>query len=413
MKNIQFSSVLLFCLLIPFIMMFSIGPGQTPYWLFGIIFFLLLGYIVLDLVQLKDKTYELTKKIVLWLIIVVVIGSSFVSAIIVRHQSSPIYQVHDIVVQQEAAVRYLIHGKNPYKETYFGTPLEQWNYSDKEINPALYHFVMEPFYLIFAVPFYFVANHTVGFFDGRMPLLFLFIVSAIIGMKLIEDEKKKLLFLTIFIFNPAMLPYILEGRSDIFMYAFFIASILFLDKKKFVVSSIFLALAFCVKQSIWPIFPFFVAYLLFTVKNKRTIFYSIISFSIVFLVITMPFYFWDPKAYMDSTIYYLSGQTVHSYPISGYGFGRVLLDLHVIKDSHAYYPFLYWQIAFCLPLLVILLYYLKKNPSLSRFVVVYGIFLFVYWYFSRYFHNSHLGFLTLVFITAYFLEKKNPNYKKQ
>lgn len=387
-------------------MMVRIGAGETPYWLFGIIFFLLLGYIVLDLLKLKEKTYELAKKMVLWVIIGIVIGSSFFSAIIVRHQTQPIYMVHDIVLQQEAAIRFLIHGKNPYKETYFGTPLEQWNYSDKEVNPALYHFVMEPFYLLFAIPFYFVANHTIGYFDGRIPLLFLFIGSAVIGTQLIKDQKDKLLFLVLFIFNPAMLPYVLEGRSDMFMYGFFIFSLYVLDKKKPVLASIPLALAFCVKQSIWPILPFYLAYLLFTVKNKRTVFYSIAVFALVFLAIVIPFFAWDPKAYLDSTIYYLSGQTVHSYPISGYGFGRVLVDFDFIKDGKAYYPFIYWQIAICIPLLIALLMYLKKNPSLSRFVLVYGIFLMVYWYFSRYFHNSHLGYLSLVFLTSYFLIDK-------
>ena len=38
MKNIKFDSILLFVLVIPFIMTYRIGPNDTPYWLFGLIF---------------------------------------------------------------------------------------------------------------------------------------------------------------------------------------------------------------------------------------------------------------------------------------------------------------------------------------------------------------------------------------
>src|SRR5258706_10596424 len=111
MKNIKFDSVLLFALLIPFIMTFSLSPGSTPLWLFGLIFLGLLLYIIVDLdfITLKFQAILRIKSTLLWVLVVGVIGVVMGSAIIVRHQSSPTYNIHDIILQQEAAVKFLVH----------------------------------------------------------------------------------------------------------------------------------------------------------------------------------------------------------------------------------------------------------------------------------------------------------------
>lgn len=405
--NIKLDSILLFALVIPFIMSVQLSPGETPFLLFGLIFFGLLFYLILDLLKLNSSLYHKLKHGLLWFLMVVVLGSAFVSAIIVRHQTAPIYQVHDIILQQEGAIRFFLDGKNPYSVTYFGTPLEEWHYSPTEVNPALYHFVMSPFYLLFPLPFYFFSLPLFGFFDGRMPLFFLFLILLILSDLLIKGQDKKRLFLTLIAFNPAMLGYTLEGRSDIFMFAFLFLALFLLQKKRLSLSGIPMALAFSIKQSVWPILPFYLAYLFFKKKNFLTTIKLLVPFIITVGVIIGPFLAWDAKAFLDSTIFYLSGNTPNSYPISGYGLGMLLYQLGIIKDLHQYYPFQIWQILIGLPLLVILIRFLKKAPTVSRLILVYGIFLFVFWYLSRYFNNSHLGYLSMVFITSYFWPEEN------
>ncbi len=398
MSKLSLSGVVLFALVIPFIMTYGIGPGSTPYWLFGIIFALLLGYLAL----------AKFRSILLWLIIVLVIGSASFSAISVRHRTAPVYQVHDIVLQLESAVQFFLHGQNPYATTYFGTPLEQWHYSDIQINPALYHFVMMPWYLLFSLPFYFLSNSFFGFFDGRLPLVFLFGVLLVLAWRLLRrSPERHRLFLVLLAFNPATLGYFLEGRSDIFAFTFLFVALFLLDKKRYFLAGIPLALAFATKQSIWPIFPFYLAFLWLvsgrkigmTVKN-------FLPFVVVFSLVVGPFFVWDPKAFLDSTVFYLSGTAPNSYPISGYGWGMVLGQIGVIENLHDYYPFWIWQLAICLPLALFLLRWLAKSYEVKRLIICYGIFTFVFWYFSRYFNNSHLGYLSMVFITAYFWPSK-------
>lgn len=391
-------------------MQYRIGPGDTPFWLFGFIFVALLGYIVLDLLPLKELLYNRYKNIVLWITILTVLGSAFGSTIIVRHQVAPIYGVHDVVLQQEAAIRYFIHGKNPYQETYFGTPLQDWHYSDTDVNPALYHFVMEPFYLLFAVPFYFVSNHAIGYFDGRIPLLALFLSLLILAFTLVKDEEKKRTFVSLLAFNPAMLGYTLEGRSDIYMFAFMFAGLFLLYKKRVFWAGIAIGLAFMIKQSIWPFLPLYLFYIvILALQEKRDVrtvtlylVKNISGFIGVCLSFMSPFLLWNSKAFLDSTVFYLAGNDIHSYPISGYGFGMVAYQFGWIKNVHAYYPFTLWEIGLGIPTLFALGYLLWKRPTIPMLIFSYGIFLFVFWYFSRYFNNSHLGYLSMVFLTAYF-----------
>lgn len=389
-------SILLFCLVTPFIMAYRLSPGETPYWFFGLIFVLMLGYLVIK--------KEGVKSLLIWLVIILVIGSAYYSAIIVRHQTAPVYGVHDIILQSESAVQFLLAGKNPYSTTYFGTPLEQWHYSATEINPALFHFVMMPAYLIFSLPFYFLSISLFNFFDGRLPLLFLFLVLLILVWKsVVGNPEKRRLFLTILAFNPATLGYFLEGRSDIFVFTFLFWSWYLLKKRKYSLAGIPLALALATKQSTWPIIPFYLVFL-WLVKKRDFIetLKNLLPLVFVFALLVLPFLVWDWPAFLRSTIFYLSGSIPHSYPIAGYGWGMVLNQLGVIGDVHGYYPFWLWQLIIGLPLLLILIRWLVKSPQVNRLIFIYGIFTLVFWYFSRYFNNSHLGYLSLVFLTAYF-----------
>lgn len=409
MKNFSLSSVFLFPLVIFFIMQYRISPGDTPYWLFGIIFALLLSYLLIDLIQINVSLYEKIKNILLWVIVAIVLGAGFSSSIIVRHQTTPIYGVNDIVIQQEAAIRFFLHGKNPYSTSYFSTPLVQWNYSPTDVNPALYHFVMEPLYFLFAIPFYVVSNHTIGYFDGRIPLLFLFGVLLIAAFLIPEKYDEKRLFVALLAFNPATLGYAIEGRSDIYMFAFSFLGFFLLWKRKFWWAGILLGCAFMIKQSIWPFLPLYLIYLFFvfreksnTIKAIQQTLKNLLGFFIVILGMGLPFYLWNNKAFLQSTIFYLSGNDPHSYPISGYGFSMILHEFGFIKDVHAYYPFIYWQIGFGLPILAILIWHLYKKTTVSRLILSYGIFLFIFWYLARYFNNSHVGYLSMIFLTAYF-----------
>lgn len=413
MKNMRLSpsSVVLAALLVPVIMTYQIFPGDTNYFQFGLIFLGLFINFSLDIVKIPEKKYYLYKYILFWTLLALSVGGAFISAIIVRHTVAPVFQIHDIILQLEAAIQFFRHGVNPWAATYLNTYMASWHYSDSMVNPALYHFVMMPFYLLFSLPFYFLANHTIGYFDGRIPLYFLYFSLLVAAFKFIKDKEKKLLFVTLLAFNPAMFSYTLEGRSDVFMFAFLFAGLVLLFKKRYSYAGIFLALAFAVKQSIWPILPLYFGYVYFlTFRVSKTI-KRLLSFVVTFLILVVPFFLWNPTAFLDSTVLYLSGNTLHSYPISGYGLGMMLHQIGIIKDLNSSYPFIIWQVVIIVPLLCYLLYLLKKNTNVRMLILAYALLALVYWYLSRYFNNSHMGYLTMVFLTAYFWPESSEEHE--
>src|SRR3989344_2122405 len=233
-----------------------------------------------------------------------------------------------------------------------------------------------------------------------MPLIFSFFAILAAVTYWVKPENRTLA-LTLFAFNPGTIDYFVEGRSDFGMFVFLVLSLLLLYKKKVLWSCLFLALAFCVKQSIWPFFPLYFYYI-YREYNKK-LFTGLGVFGITFLAIVMPFLLWDTQAFLDSTVFYLTSSGETNYPISGYGFGMLMHQLGVISDVHGYFPFTIFQLGVGLPVLVGLCMWLSNKPSIRNLLFSYGIFLFVFWYFSRYFNNSHIGFISSIFLISYFI----------
>jgi uncharacterized membrane protein len=406
-------TVLLLALSLPWPLKYRIFPMEgTPYVLFGVYFVLLLAYIALDLGWLRMRTLQgkwRAKLAVLIAVIAIAAGGPLITAIVDRSRIAPVFGVHDIILQLEAAMRYLIDGINPYRATYFGTHMEAWHYAEfgkDAVNPALYHFIMPPWYVIF--PFFFYPFVKIfGFFDGRLPLLFTFVGMLTLLAVWIKDYQKKILALIIVAFHPVMFDYLLEGRSDHFAFFWLLLALYLLHRKRFVLAAVVYALAMLSKQTIWLSFPFVILYVSKDVAKQSVtrIVLVISAFLGTVALVLGPFLVWDPSAYWESTVAFLQGSTPVSYPVAGYGLGMVLYQLGVIKDIHAYYPFVYWQAAVLLPTLWFLIRWFRAKRSAGRLLIAYSVFLFVFWYFSRYFHNSHLGYISLVLSVGYFLEE--------
>lgn len=400
-------SLLLFALSIPIVMQYRILPVDgTPYWLFGVLFFILGFHVTIscfpDVLGRYQRNLSSIKLSLLICTLCITMVGSIGTAMFDRAKTAPSYNVHDIILQQESAMRYLIVGKNPYKETYFGTQVESFHYAElgkDAVNPALYHFVMPPWYLLFPFVFYYPSIHSVGFFDGRMALLFTMGMLLVFLWYWFRDKAIARIAIVLSAISPAVIHYFIEGRSDVFALGWLMGALVFLGKKRYVFSSIFLALSLLSKQTTWFILPFYMLYLWKQTAKNRTFFWmAAFMCAVVGVLFVAPFLIWDGTAFIESVVLYLTGNAATSYPVSGYGLSMVLFDAGVITDIHAFYPFVYWQIAIALPLLVVLLKWLWNKPSESKLMMAYAIFLCVYWYLSRYFNNSHLGYLSMLFV---------------
>lgn len=408
MMSPTLDALLLYALSIPIVMQYRLLPiDGTPYWLFGILFIVLTTNVVIsgypNILGAWKKHLDKIKDIILIIVLSIVLVGVLGTAMVDRARTAPVYGVHDIILQQEAAMRYLIVGKNPYKETYFGTQVESFNYDEpgdtEAVNPALYHFVMPPWYLLFPFSFYYSARPVLGYFDGRFVSLFCMIALLLIIRKWFRHPAVGRSAIILSALSPAVFDYFIEGRSDVFAFFWLVFSLFLLERKKYIWSAVIVALAFMSKQTTWFVFPFYFVYMWVSVRASiKRVIASLSMILIVVMILAIPFMVWDSRAFLNSVIFYLSGNAPHSYPVSGYGLSMVLKEVGIIRDIHAYYPFAIWQAVFGIPALLGLSMWLRKSPTMSKLLIAYGVLLTIIWYTSRYFNNSHLGYISMIFV---------------
>lgn len=408
MMSPTLDALLLYALSIPIVMQYRLLPiDGTPYWLFGILFIVLTTNVVIsgypNILGAWKKHLDKIKDIILIIVLSIVLVGVLGTAMVDRARTAPVYGVHDIILQQEAAMRYLIVGKNPYKETYFGTQVESFNYDEpgdtEAVNPALYHFVMPPWYLLFPFSFYYSARPVLGYFDGRFVSLFCMIALLLIIRKWFRHPAVGRSAIILSALSPAVFDYFIEGRSDVFAFFWLVFSLFLLERKKYIWSAVIVALAFMSKQTTWFVFPFYFVYMWVSVRASiKRVIASLSMILIVVMILAIPFMVWDSRAFLNSVIFYLSGNAPHSYPVSGYGLSMVLKEVGIIRDIHAYYPFAIWQAVFGIPALLGLSMWLRKLPTMSKLLIAYGVLLTIIWYTSRYFNNSHLGYISMIFV---------------
>lgn len=334
---------------------------------------------------------------------------------IMRQATAPWQYTHDGAIQVEESIKYLLQGKNPYTEDYLGTPLAKWEYGfgGEQENPALYHNVYLPFIFLFSTPFYLVGKHVTGWYDQRLVYLCLFVCTLWPLMKHAVAVTRKLSLLIVFGLNFYAAFYMVWGVNDSFVMFWLIVSTYLLRKDKTTLSALSLGLACASKQTAWLFVPFFLTYIWIRAPSpgRWASLRKAYPLLAVPLLLIGPFLLWDAGAFLDDTYLYLSGQAASSYPISGLGFGALLVALGLIRED-SYFPFALFQAVFCLPLLIFLLRRQLSSNMVKQCWLGYGLLLFTTFFFSRYFNDSHLGVIVSALGLAYFSEADHLEVQK-
>jgi len=394
---------------------FGLEYFKTFYMVLFFIVFVL--YIIFEIKEKTDnKSFFYPKlAIVLFCILFASISSVFMLIENGRGPNGYLY-IHDGALQTEIATQKLLSGRNFYTEDFSGTVLDSWN---DDANPhyflgerlhdniAIYHYVYLPVYPILSAPIFLLTKSIFNFYDERLLFYPAFLGALFILYKLVKDREKKLLALTLFGFNPFFLHDLIEGKNDILILFFLLLVAYLLQKKKFVWSSIILALAVFSKQTVWPFVPFYFFYLFFQKKNWRESLIYVWQKTkwgiIVGILIIFPFIIWDVGAFWEDVYLYPSGALGTSYPITGFGLSRFLYRFGAISSIHDYYPFYIWQFVFCVPLALWLIKKQRKNNSISFMLLAYAILLATFWFFSRFFQSNYVVFIYQLLVITYFL----------
>lgn len=410
---IGIDAIVLFVLVVKFLTLFTVRSSvylfalTENYLAFSVVPLLVLGlYTTVSLIHKKPSTAPLRIGMVVALGIFL-IGSLFSLQIVARNHSLPYLYIHDGSVQTEDAIAALRSGKNPYAIDYsqrtFGAFPDGFSEATRP-NPAWTHHVYLPLQLLVGLPLAALSQRLFGFFDMRFVYLVSFIVTVVSAALLQPIRERRIIVLILMLFNPVFIQFFLSGFNDIFFLAWIALGSLLLKRQHWLWAGLAFGAAFASKQSAWFLIPFYVAYLYATAgatDRFRVTIRRLLPAFVVAGVIIVPFFLWSPSDFIDDTIRYASGSTMLSYPISGSGLGQLLLSAGVIHSQWDNYPFWIFQVLLGVPLLVVLIRWQLKNATVSRMLAAYGVFSFAMWFVSRFFNDSYVGVLSVIFLLSY------------
>ncbi len=405
--------IVLWMLVLKFLPMFYVRASvylfslNERYLVFNIIPIVLLGLYAAASTARRWKNSAYMRFLIIGFLGVFLIGSYLGLQFFARHNSQPYLYIHDGAVQTEDAITALRSGHNPYAVDYskgaFGAFPDTFSEATRP-NPAWDHYVYLPLPLLLGVPFAWAADATVGWFDIRMMYAVFFVVMVLSMVALAREKEHKILTLIIVLFNPYFVQFFIAGFNDVFFLGLIALAALLLQRRRLMWAAVAFGAAIASKQPAWFLFPFFVAFVYGAVpligRWKATL--KVVAIAVGSATLAMlPFFIWSPSHFIDSTIRYAIGGAALSYPISGFGFGQLLVSSGFIHSMWDAYPFWIWQALVGIPLLIVLIRWQLKSNTVTRMLISFIFFTLVLLFFSRYFNDSHLGMLSMMLVLAF------------
>jgi len=370
-------------------------------------------YLVISITKIKLSwtTIHRAKLLLLLLIIALTTVLSTANLIYLRTQHQPHEYIHDHPLQIEEAIKFLLAGENPYTKDYLDTPMSKWN--GWTTNPALYHLASLPSAIFLPLPVFFLGQQLFGWFDYRIITLLFLVIASFSVYKLIKRKDFRLIALMSLWLNPLFTPHFIFGVEDAVFLGVVLLSLLLIKKKMISLSLLLMAIAVAEKQSAWFIFPFYFYYLHQKGHFNKDGWKKILIFFGTILVIVGPFLLWDWRSFIQDIYYYASGALATSYPIKGFGISPLLVERGIILGVGSYFPFWIPQVLILTPLLIWLLTAQKRQQTLGQVMLNYGMLLWVFWFLSRFFNNTYVGLLSVIFTIGGLLWlEQNPSKKR-
>lgn len=315
------------------------------------------------------------------------------------------------VLQTEATIAFFLQGKNPYAEDYTQTPMATWGHPD--FRTALYHYPYLPWTFIFSAPFYWLGQ-ALGFYDQRLVYLLLLTFALTLAPQLAHSGRTKLAVVATVGLNPLLALDVIFGQNDLFVFCWLLFSLVAWHywvrhptkaTWALTLSLLCFGLACASKPTAWFFAPFYGLLLLANHDTKRYQWWQgwpalmwlglrqSMPAIITFALLVLPYALWNPFAFYDDVWRWSNGQGETGYQIWGWGASNFVLALGWVSSRFAQWPF--WRVELCvaLPLLLWFLQRQRRHNTLATACWHYGVFLFVFFYSSRFLNENYLSYI--------------------
>ena len=369
----------------------------------------LLLYLLADEGLRGERLRHGTKLALIWAIVLLTIFAPALKMVALRQGSGPASYCHDGgVIQTEATIEYLLQGKNPYVEDYLSTPMADWGIN--EFRTALYHYPYLPWTFLFSAPFKLLSVAALGWYDQRFVYLLLFGLTLLLAPRLARGRQAQLLLLMLIGLNPIMGNDVIYGQNDSFVLAWIVLSLWLWRQGQRGgrgrgwqwASAAAFGLACASKPTAWFLAPFYLVLVAGGATDdlwrrpaawlQRAWCNAWPALAVAALLI-LPYLAWNPAAMVDDVWRWSNGTSHTAFQIWGWGAANLVLALGWVRSRFDFWPFWVPQLLAGAPLLGFLLWRQVRENTPGRALWGYGLFLLVFFFFSRFLNENYLGFV--------------------
>ncbi len=312
------------------------------------------------------------------------------------------YGSHDGLVQSEVAAQMLLHGTNPYAASFQGTAFAVFHPPKfgQAVNPVLAHYPYPPAVILLTAPAVLISMATSWPVDGRIMTALAYVVLVILLIRASKDFRYRTWVTIGFVANPLLIIYPLVGFNDIFFLVFIVATTLLARGRRWLLAGVMLGCALASKQTAFIALPLWVWWLWEEVRQHRLsspVAWRSIAWTVgVTTMIYLPFIAWNPSAFYDDVIRYVSGVIPHTYPIGGDSLYQFLVLSKAVPDAWAATrPFIGLVIAAAISL-PIGAYWIRRRPTAGQWLTSVVMVTFVISLANRYVYENYVSGLVLL-----------------
>lgn len=321
------------------------------------------------------------------------------------------YGSHDGAIQSEVAAQMLLEGKNPYDTSFVNTPFNFFHPPKygQPVNPVLNHYAYPPLVPLLNLPVALWSKVTGWPPDGRIMTTLAYIIFVLLVLRVSPNLQYRMWVAIGFLANPFLLLYPLIGFNDIFFLLFIVATALFARQRRWLVAGAMLGLSLAAKQTAFLVLPLWGWWLWQEVHHQRlssrAAWRSIFWTSGVAAALYVPFVAWNPAAFYDDVVHYVSGVIPFTYPIGGDSLYQFLILFRQVPDAWVATPPLIGMLVAALISLPIGAWWIRRRPTAAQWLLSVVMVTFMVSLANRYLYENYVSGLVLLALVSLGLTK--------
>lgn len=308
----------------------------------------------------------------------------------------PNASIIDGALLNDAAADRLLGGHDPYVGDFLNTQMRAFYLSDVPVNFGLARFVYMPGMALLDVPLRMLHSDRANFSWLFLPGL-LALAAAAWSLGVTRAGKEAAVIAVAL--NPLFQLDYLYLLNDLFFLAPALAGVGMLRRGRVASAGAFFGLALAMKQQAVLFLPLVAVYALLRLERRQLLRMAAAG-AAVLAVTVLPFFLWDPRAFLAGTAGFFYGSGVDAYPIRGLGLQGILLQLGVISNRWAAFPSAQIQLPLLAILLALAVRDLRRRWSWAAFWAWTGLEALIVFAFGRVLSPNYLDLVVTLFLLA-------------